>query len=83
MDIWLIAYSDRHLQLFGTVVSGLEVGTLHILYPLCCAFVAFALSAVSPVLILQDSSLAGNRAVQEEAWLAMMWGSSLPVRRAP
>lgn len=83
MDIWLIAYSDRHLQLFGTVVSGLEVGTLHILHLLCCAFVAFALSAVSPVLILQGRSLARNREVQEKAWLAVAWGSSLPVRKAP
>lgn len=84
MDIWLIAYSDRHLQLFGTVLSGLEVGTLHILY-LRCAVLLWLLprALLSPILILQNSSLAQNGAVQEKAWLVGTQLSSLPVREMP
>lgn len=72
MDIWLIAYSDRHLQLFGTVLSGLEVGTPHILY-LLCAVLLWLLPRVLlyPILILQNSSLARNGMAQEEAWLGL------------
>lgn len=84
MDIWLIAYSDRHLQLFGTVLSGLEVGTLHILYLLCAVLLWLLPQALLPsILIFQNSSLARNRVVQEKAWLVGTQSSSLPVREAP
>lgn len=52
MDIWLIAYSDRHLQLFGTVLSGLEVGTPRILYLLCASM------ASAPGTVVSSSHLA-------------------------
>lgn len=61
MDIWLIAYSDRHLQLFGTVLAGLEVGTRHILYFLCAVLLWLLPQALlSLVPILQNSSLVRN-----------------------
>lgn len=71
MDIWLIAYSDRHLQLFGTVLAGLEVGTRHILYFLCAVLLWLLPQALlSLVLILQNSSLARNeRCRRKPGWL--------------
>lgn len=71
MDIWLIAYSDRHLQLFGTVLAGLEVGTRHILYFFCAVLLWLLPQALlSLVLILQNSSLARNeRCRRKPGWL--------------
>lgn len=71
MDIWLIAYSDRHLQLFGTVLAGLEVGTRHILYLLCAMLLWLLPQALlSLVPILQNSSLVRiERCRRKPGWM--------------